>query len=307
MESTQPGSGIASYSVGGDSLLAWKGDHPETRLVPLPTSRGPLRLAVPRLRENLPALRGPAYRLLSNSEIKKSPASARAWLECVDSTGDDTGVVSGERYTYPNSPLFAPGAFDITAFSVAEDTSDIYLRLTFRALADPGWHPEYGFQLTYVAIALDTGPGGERTVPMNASYILPEARAYERLILLGGGVRVEDARGTILAAYQPVPEDAANPLGDAASGVIDLALPRALLGDPTDQWHFTILAGAQDDHGGAGLGEFRTVNRTPGEWNGGGRLRADDPNVYDVLEAGRAATGAGARPHPAPEESPERR
>jgi len=44
-----------------------------------------------------------------------------------------------------------------------------------------------------------------------------------------------------------------------------------------------VVAGAQDDHGGAGIGEFRDVHAERGEWNGGGKLFDDEPNVYDDL------------------------
>jgi carbohydrate-binding DOMON domain-containing protein len=46
-----------------------------------------------------------------------------------------------------------------------------------------------------------------------------------------------------------------------------------------------VLVGAQDDHGGAGIGEFRNVNADAGEWSGGGKKSVSDPNVYDVLVA----------------------
>jgi glycogen debranching enzyme len=306
----QPPGGKVMLSVGGDSLLDWKGcqEPPRTRLEPAPTLHTPLRLAVPHLREDLPCLRGPLYRLLNRSAIKKTSPRAALLAERADPEGDDAGILPGEPYTYPENPLFVPGAFDITSFRVRYDSTDVYFRLNFRALADPGWHPEYGFQLTFVAIAIDTGAGsGERIVPQNASFSLPAPHAYDRLVLIGGGVRVEDARGNILAAYLPVPEDISDPLGDAASGVIEFALPRSVLGDPSGKWHFTVLAGAQDDHGGAGLGEFRTVNRTRGEWNGGGKLRPENPNVYDMLEAGADSTGASERLRRAPALSPERR
>ena len=47
-----------------------------------------------------------------------------------------------------------------------------------------------------------------------------------------------------------------------------------------------VVAGAQDDHGGAGIGEFRQVLETASEWNGGGRTSAADSNVYDTLIVG---------------------
>jgi hypothetical protein len=289
----QPSQGTVTLSVCGDSLIAWKGcvGSPLAGVDPAPSlavELGPLRLTEPHLREDLPCLRGPQYPVLSNSTIKKTAPSARVLVEASDPDGDDIGIVPGSHYTYPQDPLFVPGSFDITSFHVRYDPTYVYFRLQFRSLSDPGWHPEYGFQLTFVAIAIDTDAtsgSGAVVVPRNASVTLRPGHAYDRLVLVGGGVRVEDAGGKILAAYLPLPEDALNPLGDAASGSIEFALPQSVLGSPGSGWHFTVLAGGQDDHGGAGLGEFRTVNRTSGAWNGGGKMRPEDPNVYDVLEA----------------------
>jgi carbohydrate-binding DOMON domain-containing protein len=44
-----------------------------------------------------------------------------------------------------------------------------------------------------------------------------------------------------------------------------------------------VLVGAQDDHGGAGIGVFRNVEADAGEWHGGGKLSPGDPNVYDFI------------------------
>jgi hypothetical protein len=285
----QPADGEVTLSLRGDSL-AWKGcpEPPERRIDPAPVLPGSLRLATPHLAEDLPALRGPRYLLLPNGAIKRYSPGARLLVDAVDPEGDDSGIFAGSRYTYPLNPVFVPGSFDIVAFRVQYDSADVFFHLKFHGLSDPGWHPEYGFQLTFAAIAIDTDgiPGsGATAVPQNAAVTLPAEHPYERLILVGGGLRVEDAGGNILAAYLPLPEDELNPLGDAGGGSIDFALPRSVLGSPGPQWHFTVLSGAQDDHGGAGLGEFRTVLRTAGEWNGGGKLRPEDPNVFDILEA----------------------
>jgi hypothetical protein len=47
----------------------------------------------------------------------------------------------------------------------------------------------------------------------------------------------------------------------------------------------TILSGGQDDHGGAGIGEFRDVLELPEEWHGGGAdSKREASRVFDVLE-----------------------
>jgi hypothetical protein len=45
-----------------------------------------------------------------------------------------------------------------------------------------------------------------------------------------------------------------------------------------------VFIGGQDDHGGGGVGEFREVLKTAGEWNGGGGDHdSNNPNVYDII------------------------
>ena len=253
----------------------------------LPQRYGALTLATPHLRKGLRALRGPGYPMLSNRFVKASNPSAKILVDAQDPDGDDTGILPGSAYSFPRNAAFVEGSFDLTRFIVHYDTTAIYFALRFRALSDPGWHPEYGFQLTYCAIAIDTdgiSGSGARTVPRNANVTLPADRAFERLILIGGGVRVEDDAGKPVVEYFPLPEDKENPLGDCTGRTVEFAIPRLYLGTPAPKWKFTVLVGAQDDHGGAGLGEFRTVNPARGEWNGGGRIHSGDPNVYDLLE-----------------------
>jgi len=51
----------------------------------------------------------------------------------------------------------------------------------------------------------------------------------------------------------PTEADAKNPLGDVSVATISFAIPQKFLGTPDDRWQFTILVGAQNDHGGAGF------------------------------------------------------
>ena len=202
-----------------------------------------------------------------------------------DPSGDDTGV-GKSKYAYPANPNFSPGCLDVTNFALHTDDSVAYFSLKFSALANPGWHPEYGFQLTYAAIAIDLDGvknSGNRVVPRNSGFTLDESLAYERLVLVGGGLHIEDAAGKVLAAYVPASTDVSNPLGNAATATIEFSIPLSYLGAITDHTNFTILVGAQDDHGGSGLGEFRTVNAVAGEWNGGGKSGTETSNIYDLI------------------------
>jgi len=261
------------------------------RSCPAKEELAPFSFAVPRSTDGLAVLRGPNYALLSHATVIRTNARAEVIVRAEDALHDDTGAgVNGRRlsYTYPGNANFVPGSFDIADFTLSSDDSLAYFTLGFRSLSDPGWHPEYGSQLTFAAIAIDTNGvtnAGQREIPASAQFRLEPDRAYERIILVGGGFRLEDQSGIVLASYTPTEEALSSPFGNAGTGKIQFAVPTRFLGIPNVHWKFTVLAGAQDDHGGAGVGEFRAVDFQRGEWNGGGRLRKSDSNVYDLLSA----------------------
>jgi len=247
-----------------------------------------LRFLLPSPPDNLPTLRPPHYPLISHETIVLRPRPGMQLLiDVADQPNDDQGVgACCGLYRYPLSSHFRPGSFDLLHFSVAVDSQICRFELGFAGLSDPGWHPEYGFQLTYVAIAIDTDgiPGaGATEVGYNSGYRLPAGFAFERLVLVGGGIRVLDATGAILGAYMPAEDDAADPFGSAREAQVGFSLPLTMLGDPDVSWRYVLLVGAQDDHGGAGLGEFRTVHAIASEWNGGGKLDPSCSNAYDDL------------------------
>jgi carbohydrate-binding DOMON domain-containing protein len=249
----------------------------------LPQSLTGIKLATAVVRSDIKSLKGPTHRILTNQEVKQSNVSAELLLDVSDREGDDKGPGT---YVYPQTVSLKAGSLDITHCTVRSDEKNIYFALTFRALSDPGWHPEYGFQLTYAAIAIDKDgkPGSGKTlIGMNAQYTLDPNTAYENIIYVGGGVRIEDAASTILAEYLPLPGDEQHPLGNVSTKSVSFSLPQEIIGHPTKKWRYTILVGAQDDHGGAGIGEFRNVEYEAKEWVGGGKVRHSDPNVFDVI------------------------
>ncbi len=254
------------------------------RLVEDESRKRPLTLATPVIRPGLASMKGPSHRLLTLKEIKGSTANAHRVYDITDAENDDIGTGS---YRYPSTPNLKAGSLDVKHLSVAESGEDVHFQLEFRNLSNPGWHPEYGFQLTFTAIAIDkdgvTG-SGQTTVGRNSGFTLPGNSAYESIIFVGGGILVQDAQGSTLGEYRPVQGDEENPLGNAASRSISFSLPKELIGRPEPSWRYTVLVGAQDDHGGAGIGDFRSVQREAGEWIGGGKMRSSDSNVYDVIQ-----------------------
>lgn len=240
-----------------------------------------LSLATPEIHPGLRALRGPSYPLLSNSDVKVSNRSARILYDAADPEGDDTG--SG-GYTYPTTVNLKPGSLDITHFTVLRDDKNLYVRLQFRALSNPGWHPEYGFQLTYAAIAIDKQTGStSRDVGMNSRYTFGPDFGIDEIIYVGGGLRIVDSKGGVLAEYLPAPGDEKDPLGNAKTATVGFSIPLSFIGNPDSTWRYAVLVGCQDDHGGAGIGEFRSVEAEAKEWVGGGKRDPNGPNVYDAI------------------------
>jgi glycogen debranching enzyme len=240
-----------------------------------------ISLALPDVRRNFPVLRGPSHPLLTHAQVRKSSAAARTLFSAGDASGDDRG--QSQTFDYPSSQHFKKGILDITRAHFRYDAENLYCTLTFKNLYDPGWHPEYGFQLTLAAIAINTGDGRQRDIGLNSGYRLDPSRAYDRMIVAGGGLRVTDGAGTILCEYIPRDRDARDPIGNVRSKSIEFAVPLEYLGAPDKRWKISILVGGQDDHGGAGIGEFRAVNARRSEWQGGGKKNVNESNVYDIL------------------------
>ncbi len=240
-----------------------------------------ITLAQPDVQKEFPVLRGPSHPLLTNEQVRAKNSSATVLFEKSDPVGDDAGI-SG-TYLYPTGEQFKKGILDITGAVFRYDDKNIYCTMSFKNLHNPGWHPEYGFQLTMAAIAINTGSGTENNVGVNSQYILDSLHHYDRMIVIGGGAKVLDQAGKILCEYIPKPEDIRNTIGNVKSKSIEFSIPLEYLGTPNSSWKITVLVGAQDDHGGAGIGEFRTIQKNVSEWLGGGKTDQNDSNVYDVL------------------------
>jgi glycogen debranching enzyme len=240
-----------------------------------------IKLAEPTILPSLKALKGPDYKVLTHEEIKTANSQAQVIYDVSDPEGDDNG---GGSYVYPQTPYLKPGSLDITHCTISADANNMYFNLRFRNLSNPGWHPEYGFQLTYVAIVIDKNDGsGSKEIGMNSSYNTGKDFSIDNIIYIGGGVRIVDGAHKIIAEYLPGSGDETNPLGNVSNKSITFAVPQDIIGKPARDWKYLILVGAQDDHGGAGVGEFRTVEKEAKEWNGGGKKNPSDPNVYDVI------------------------
>lgn len=279
------------FELTAGEIIISPGTHADFRRID-DASRRPefdeLALAEPEWQEYWTSLKGPDHPLLTHGVVKQDRGDARLLYDVEDEMYDDRGPEG--TYDYPTNQNFKEGILDITRFTVWSDDEHTYFRLRFRNLHDPGFHLYYGFQLTYAAILIDRGTDGQgiQDAGANSNFVIdPALGTFDRAVYVGGGVRVVDAGQNILCEYLPAPEDVINPLGNVRNNEITFAIPNTYLGQPDENWRYLVLIGAQDDHGGAGIGVFREVQRTAGEWHGGGKQNPDDPNVYDMISMRR--------------------
>ena len=226
-----------------------------------------------------PVLQTNASELIPHNIIKKAiPPDANTLFNQAD-------AIHNEKYHYPLHPFFVKGILDISHFVLSEDKDNYYFVLNFSKLINPNWHAEYGFQLTFAGIYLRVEDDSAYSLQggKNSKFTFTSDRRFNRVIYVGGGLEIRDAQHKVIAAYAPEKEDSALPLGDIKTGEISFSIPKEYIGKLSKSSCVSILAGAQDDHGGSGIGEFREVGAAQSEWSGGGKSLPDGDNVYDML------------------------
>ena len=242
-------------------------------------------MAQPELYEGLKSLSKPDYPVLTSKDYFFPPGEkGKNLLQEKDILFDDTG--SNRRYSYPLNPVFQSGIFDIQHFQI-EDLNDSWgFILQMRNLVNPNWRPECGFQLTFAAIAIhnsDLSGNGRKSIEKNAFYTLSNSRDYHQIIYIGEGLQIEDSKGKIKAQY--IPDDYHLPLGFTNRREIRFKIDKSFLPELNKNSVITVLAGGQDNPTGTGIGEFRLIKKTRGEWHGGGADRDFNAcRVYDYLE-----------------------
>jgi glycogen debranching enzyme len=245
-----------------------------------PYDKGPqqIKLAAPITRTDFASLKPPSWDVLTAKDVLRKGEKSYDIMWAKDPACDDTGSCG---YTYPLDEQFKSGILDITNFTVRADKQSYFFTLTFRDLVQPGWHPEYGFQLTFAAICLHDASGKHCRIGANANY--PWETTASRVIYIGGGIRVDDDSNRVLAQFTPQkPTDA---FGDTTTKQIAFSLPQKYFPKyDRKKWDWIVLVGAQDDHGGAGIGEFRSVKAIAEQWAGGHNI-CNGPNVYDEMRA----------------------
>ena len=227
----------------------------------------------------VPALKGPEHRLLSENELTSFSNASKLLVKGSDARNDDQGLHGG--FTYPSNPQFEDGLVDILEFEVKEDKRNYEFDLLFANLVDPGWHPEYGYQLTYCAIGISYDlDSGSTEVGKNSQSQFQAGFKADQIMYISGGVLLVDGKHQPLAEYMPRTTSGA--IGNAESERVRFSLPKDLFSKSLKQATFQIAVGCQDDHGGAGIGDFRPIEAEGSEWLGGGGSLTGS-NVYDWL------------------------
>lgn len=246
--------------------------------IPLPLSGKQLSFVQPDKNRKWPVIHHRMkYELIPSSVIHRTPQSEIIYTIVEDQPGEKSG------YLYPSHPAFVKGIADIQQAKIFMDRQFVRFEIQMKKLTDPGWRPESGFQLTILAIAIDTDATAAAEVerlPFGMDVDLPRPTKVHRWILVGNGIDIYDENLQKKASFIPMKKD--DGFGDPVSGKIAFTLPLKWFDGDPNHWKLIIFSGLQDDHGGGGIGSFRMVKEQPSEWTGGGR-NPKFGNIYDYL------------------------
>ena len=212
-----------------------------------------------------------------------------------DPTGDDHGPGS---YTYPTDPVYKPGSFDLTEFSVTKKGDRANFDVTVAAQLEDSWQLNTGFSLQMVFIFIQTdnrrGEGFTDTLPgLNVEFA--PADAWDKVVILSpqppGRVETEvdlkvapDQRSSVI-----VP-DRVRGAGRTISASVELS--RLGGGDPR-KWGYQVVVQSNEGYPDGRDLLTRKVNQVAEPHRfGGGHDDDCDPHVIDILAgAGQGAAG----------------
>ncbi len=159
-------------------------------------------------------------------------------FQTTDPDNDDNGP---GNYAYPKASDFHAGAYDLEAFQVYDDGTNIIFRVKTRDLS-PTFGSPLGAQLVDVYVHDPAAPPGSTSTAASfppRNYAIAASSAWSRLIEVQGfGQRYIDAGGNALGTVQI----SANPV----SRFIAFSVPKSSLGTPASGWAFTVVLTGQD-------------------------------------------------------------
>ncbi len=200
-------------------------------------------------------------------------------LEVQDPEEDDYGPGT---YTYPTDGVFTPGVFDVTAFSVGYDETNVVFRLQFRGPLENVWDSPYGLSLQTVDIYVDQdGPenGARRLLPGRNAALNPD-HAWDYAIW------VEGWEPGLYVPGETEPQQVAGVIPgiivDPGLSQITIKVPQEVLGDDPASWAYTAVVLSQDGFPSTGVWRVRDVEPTATQWKFGGA--PDDASHTRIID-----------------------
>ena len=201
-------------------------------------------------------------------------------LAITDPEGDDHGPGS---YTYPTDPVFKPGVFDATSFSVGYDDRFVVFRFTLRGPLENVWGSPNGLSVQTFDIYIDTdGPqAGERLLLPGRNAALTPEFAWDYAIWVEGWT----PQVVVPGEEGPQQIDAEIiVITDPGQHKVTIKVPRSVLeGDPA-AWSYAAAVLGQEGFPSAGVWRVRDVEVTAKQWRfGGAPADANHTRIIDLL------------------------
>jgi len=212
-------------------------------------------------------------------------------LTVTDPQGDDHGPGS---YKYPLDKVFAPGAFDLTEFAVAEDENNLIFRFTFAGPLNNDWGAPNGMGIYALDVYVDAAEGGERRLLPGRNAALPADQGWEFAIWAEGWTPGLYGPPTATSP-QPVPIGDAgtlNIVSDPGQQRITIRLPKKVLAghlgvevtalNPAS-WGYLAVVLSQEGYPSSGVWRVRDVEPTAQQWRiGGAPADTNHTRILDV-------------------------
>ena len=194
-----------------------------------------------------------------------------------DPKGDDHGPGT---YTYPTTPVFTPGCFDMLSFECVDSGDEVTFNVRLAAEIVNHWNSGIGLSVQTIDIYIDTdgkpGSGNTDTLGGRRVKFAPESGWEYAVWVEGWNQRVFAADGTetggVVASV------------DSINNVVSIVVPKSIIGTPEPGWGFQVFVMGQEGFPSQGNLRVREVVELAAEWRfGGGDNGLVDPNVIDML------------------------
>ncbi|MEZ4770460.1 MAG: glucodextranase DOMON-like domain-containing protein [Caldilineales bacterium] len=203
---------------------------------------------------------------------------SRPILAIADPEGDDHGPGS---YTYPTDSVFGAKTYDLTAFGVSEDDTNMIFRFDFAGPLNNGWGAPNGMGIHTLDVYIDAQDGGERKLLPGRNASLVDGQGWDVALW---------AEGWTPGLFTPPGEGQASPqqAGDASSLTfvsddgqrrITIRVPKTALADALgqsvedltpDAWQYLGVVLGQEGFPASGVWRVRDVNPVAEQWRFGG-------------------------------------